>query len=110
MVEGISRPEIKRRTRVKPPVQRHIQQRAKERGFKPAVKPRIYLYLVEDGARSGRPKEISEAVEQRLINSVKLDRAGREKSSEYLAYEQNISPVSALRVLYKYGLSSVKST
>jgi Transposase len=45
-----------------------------------------------------------------LIDSVKLDRAGREKSSEVLAYNHTIGCLSALRILYSHGLSKVKPT
>lgn len=48
--------------------------------------------------------------EQQLLESVKFDRSGREKSSEVLAYECGISRSSALRILHKYGLSNVKPT
>jgi transposase len=65
---------------------------------------------VVDGPRSGRPKEITIETEQCLLNSVRANRAGREKSSEVLAYECGISSVSALRILHKYGLNSVKPT
>jgi Transposase len=50
------------------------------------------------------------STEQQLLESVKLDRLGREKSSEVLAYECGISRSSALRILHKYSLSNVKPT
>ncbi|KAF7501988.1 hypothetical protein GJ744_002539 [Endocarpon pusillum] len=52
MIEGISRPEIEKRTGVKKPAQRYIWQKAQERGFQPDIDPRIHLQYVEDGARS----------------------------------------------------------
>ena len=58
----------------------------------------------------GRPKRIDEALEERLIASVTADRAGREKSSEVLAYEQSISVASAQRILRKNGYTNVKPT
>lgn len=48
--------------------------------------------------------------EQQLLDSVRADRAGREKSSEVLAYECGISRSSALRILHKYGLANAKLT
>ena len=63
-----------------------------------------------DGERSGRPKEITEEMEQGLLVSVRSDRSGREKSSEVLAYEAGISYRSALRILKKHGFHRVKPT
>jgi Transposase len=87
-----------------------MKKKAFERGFRPDQDPRILDYYVVDGPRSGRPKEITIETEQCLLNSVRANRAGREKSSEVLAYECGISSVSALRILHKYGLNSVKPT
>ena len=71
--------------------------------------PRIYDYYVEDGKSTGRPKEISVATEEQLLQSVRADQAGREKSSEVLAYECGISCASALRALNELALSSCQS-
>src|SRR5262249_9659042 len=89
---------------------RHIRRKAKERGFDPQKDPRILEHYVEDGYRPGRPKEITQEVENQILQSVRQDRAGREKSSEVLAYEADISSTSALRILRKNGLSNVKPT
>ena len=110
IVEGFSGVNIELKTGVKPSTQSYIKKRAFERGFRPDIDPRILLHHIEDGARSGRPKEITLATEQKVLSSVKADRAGREKSSEVLAYEAGISQSSALRILHKYNLSSVKPT
>ena len=87
-----------------------IKKRAYERGFRPDQDSRILEHYVKDGPRSGRPKEITLEIEQCLLDSVKADRSGREKSSEVLAYECGISYSSALRILHKYGLLNVKPT
>jgi transposase len=110
LAEGFSGREVEKRTDVKPSAQSHIKKRARDRGFRPEEDPRILNYYVEDGERSGRPKEITLEIEQRLLDSNKADRAGREKSSEVLADECGISYSSALRILHKYGLSNVKPT
>ena len=88
----------------------YIFQKAKKRGYDPLENPRILQHHVEDGNRSGRPKEITEEIEQNLVDLVTADRAGREKSSEVLAYETGISSSSALNVLHKHGFSAVKRT
>ena len=108
--EGFSRCDIEKKTGVKPSAQTFMKQKAFDRGFRPDQDPRILDIYVEDGARSGRPKEITPEIEQALLDSVRADRAGREKSSEVLAYERDISYSSALRILHKHGLSNVKPT
>jgi transposase len=108
LVEGFSHYEIEQRTGIKESTQKNIKRRAFARGFCPEQDPRILECYVEDGVRSGRPKEISPATEQRLLDSVKIDRASREKSSEVLIYENGISRLSALRILYSSGLLNVK--
>jgi len=87
-----------------------ILRRAKERGYNPTIDPCIRDEYVADGKRSGRPKEISEATEKAVLESVTKDRAGREKAVEYLAYEAGISRSSAYRILKKHGFRNVKPT
>jgi transposase len=65
---------------------------------------------VIDGERSGRPKEITKDQEDALLSAVRINRAGKEKSSEVLAYKQGISYSSALRILHKNGLNNMKPT
>jgi transposase len=64
-----------------------IIKRATERRYNPSVNPHIEPHHVADAARSGRPKVISEATKQGVIDSITKDRVGREKSTEYLAFE-----------------------
>ena len=78
--------------------------------FRPDEDPRILEHYVEDAKRSGRPKTITEAIEQKVLASVREDSSGREKSSEYLGYEVNISRSSVLRILKRHGLTCVKPT
>jgi transposase len=110
LLEGFSAAHIKQRTGVKERTQRYIRKKASDRGFRPEEDPRILESYVVDGERSGRPKEIGKYIEEALLASVRDNRSGREKSSEVLAFEQGISYRSALRILHKYGLRSVKST
>ena len=108
--EGFSKTDIEKKTGIKRSAQTYMRQKAFERGFRPDQDPRILDKYVEDGARSGRPKEVTPEIEQTLLESVRTDRADREKSSEVLIYKQNISYLSTLRILYKHDLSNVKST
>jgi transposase len=110
LAEGFSGRDIEKKTGIKPSAQTYMKKKAFDRGFRPDQDPRILDYYVIDGVHSGRPKEITVKTEQRLLNSVRADRAGREKSSEVLAYECGISYSSAVRILHKHGLNSVKPT
>jgi transposase len=110
LVEGYSHRGIEEKLGIPKSTQTRIKQRAFARGFCPEQDLRILDHYIEDGARSGRPKEISPAKEQHLIDSVKLDRADREKSSEVLTYDYIISRLSALRILRNHSLSKVKPT
>ena len=51
---------------------------------------------------------MTEAVSQSILANVRTDRNGREKSTEYLAYEYGISRRSVLRVLKAAGINYVK--
>jgi hypothetical protein len=110
IVEGRSGAYIEQKTGVKKRTQNYIKKRAFDRGFNPDEDPRILESYIIDGDRLGRPKEISVKQKERILLAVRKDRLDREKSSEVLAYKSDISYSSALRILYKYGLSCVKST
>ncbi|KAL1971768.1 hypothetical protein VTN31DRAFT_1856 [Thermomyces dupontii] len=100
-ITGISKSRISR-----------IVKAEKERGFHPKStdKRAIVRDYVADKPRSGRPKTVTADVEQRILDTVRKDCAGREKSCEYLASEADISRSSAHRVLKRNGFNSVKST
>jgi hypothetical protein len=110
ITEKFSSREIEAKTGVKQQIQSNIKRKAFQRGYRPDIDPRILSYYVEDAPRSGRIPQISTETEEALLREVKADRAGREKSSEVLAYSQNISVSSALRILKKHGLTCVKPT
>ena len=80
---------------------RRIFEKVKQRGYCSAEDPEILEYYVENGVRSGRPKEINKAVESQLLDLITEDRNGREKLSEVLVYETGISTLSALRILHR---------
>jgi transcriptional regulator of met regulon len=101
---------IEKKTGITQTTQSHIKRRAYERGFRPNEDPRILDHYILDGKRSDRPKTIPSTAEIKLLENVKADRVGREKSNEVLAYDYEISCSTALRILKKYGLSNVKPT
>ena len=110
LTEGFSASVIEQKTGVKERQQRNIRKKAKERDFEPNKDPRILEAYIVDSERSGRPKEISKNQEEALLAAVRSNRVGREKSSEVLAFEQDISYSSALRILHKNGLNNIKPT
>ena len=73
---------------------RYLQKKASDRGYDPSTDIRILIDYVQDGERTGRPKEISEETEEAILTSVSKDRNGREKSTEILAFEAGISHTS----------------
>jgi transposase len=108
--EGYSGREIQARTDITPASQSNIKKKAQERGFDPSQNPRILDEYVVDGIRSGRPKEIKKETVDKIVENIEKDRAGREKSAEYLAFESGISYSSTLRILHSNDLHSVKPT
>jgi hypothetical protein len=110
LAEGYPAAAVEQKSGVKRRQQLNIWKKAKERGFEPDKDPFVLETYVVDSERSGRPREISKDQEEGLLSAVPSNRAGREKSSEVLAYEQGIGYSSALRILHKNGLNSVNPT
>jgi transposase len=100
--------KISRSLALPPKTVRNMIEKGKDRGYNPTRSLRVEAKFVEDGKRTGRPKEISEVTEQAILASISKDRNGREKSSEILAYEAGISHSSVLRILHKHGFVIVK--
>jgi hypothetical protein len=110
ITEGLWPAKIEKKTGVKPRTQRAIKKKAYDRGYNPDEDPRILELYVVDDVRPGRPLVISEDQKEKLLSMVRVNRAGREKSSEVLAYELGISYSSVLRMLHKEGMTNVKPT
>ena len=85
LVEGFSVAIVEKKTGIPPTTLYRIKRTAFARGFEPEKDPRILEMYVEDGKRPGRPKTITEAVEQRLLANVREDKNDRENSTEVLA-------------------------
>lgn len=103
-----TREEVSKITRMPVRSLQYLNRKARERGFDPEVDPRIKMEYVEDGKRSGRP-EISEAIQQAVIESVTKDGSGCEKSSRELAHEIGISRSSVQRILHGFTNATLKS-
>ena len=88
---------------------------AKARGWEGSETPfgdrrRILTIFIEAAHSPGRPKEMTQEDEQRILQAISKDRSGREKSSEVLGYEAGWAPATILRLLNKHGYSNVKPT
>lgn len=59
LTEGIPPERVAAITQMSPRNLRYLLQKAKSRGFNPEIDPRIKIEYVEDGKRSGRPKDSS---------------------------------------------------
>ena len=108
--EGLHKEYIVNRSGVSMYTVKRIIARAEAEGFNPRQDSRVLDTYILNKAIPGRRKRIDDVVEQRLIASLSVDRAGREKSSEVLAYEQSISVSSAQRILRRHGYTAVKPT
>lgn len=91
-----------------------IYARAIKRGFEPNRPLKILPEYVEDATRSGRPRK-QEVVKEEIINKVRLDRYGREKSCTDLTGELShagfiISSITVWRVLKGAGFKKTKPT
>ena len=51
---------------------------------------------MQDAPRSGRPTKVTPEGEQVILNNVRHDRNGREKSSAVLGYEHGVSSTTIL--------------
>jgi hypothetical protein len=64
---------ISRSLDIAPRTVRSMIERGKDRGYNPTRSLRLEAKFIEDGKRSGRPKEISEDIEQAVLASVTQD-------------------------------------
>lgn len=112
---GKSNEEITGLTGIQKRTINSIFARAIERGFDPCRRPmKLEDSYLEDGYRSGRPSK-QQAVSQRVVDSVRTDRYGREKSCADVAGALsqegfNISATTVWRVLRKAGFKKTKPT
>lgn len=90
--------------------QSNILKKARDQGYDPAVDMRVLQHYVEDGTRSGRPREIGDDIKHQIVETIESSYAGRAKTADVLAYEAGISVSSVLRILHDAGLKVVKPT
>ena len=89
---------------------KRYQSQAQDRGYNPSQSKKLLLSYVTDAPRSGRPIVITEEVQNVIINTIRKDRYGREKTSFMLAAEQGLSSSTILRVLHRNRFRPYKTT
>jgi hypothetical protein len=86
-------------------------QKARTRGYDPAVSKQLLLEYVDDGKRAGRPllggEDGGKAAIEKLISR---DRYGREKTLDRLALDMNMSANTVRNRLKEMGYHSCKPT
>ena len=87
-----------------------LKKTARDRGYDPSESKKLLLSYVIDTPRSGRPPVITQAVEEAILEAIRKDRYGREKTSFMLAREQGLSSSTVLRVLRRNGFRPCKTT
>lgn len=86
------------------------KKKARSRGYDPQISRVLKVEYVEDAPRFGRPLKITPELKEAILDNVRQDRNGREKSSAVLGYEHGVSSTTILRVLRKNGFRSCIST
>ena len=88
----------------------YLKRKARDRGYDPTISRILKVEYVQDAPRSGRPTKVTPEVEQAILNNVRHDRNGREKSSAVLGYEHGVSATTILNVLRRNNFRPCKST
>ena len=95
---GKSTSQISELTDVHPRTVNRIYSRAIEAGFEPNVLPlKILPEHVQDAPRSGRPSKQTDKVKEQIIQQVRRDRYGREKSCADVAGALSLQGVNISR-------------
>lgn len=87
-----------------------LQAQARTRGYNPESSKKLLLSYVTDALRSGRPMVATSELEKAVLDVVRKDRDGREKTSFMLAAEQGISSITILRILKRNNFRPCKTT
>jgi transposase len=87
-----------------------LRKRAQQRGYNPTVSRVILMKYIEDAPRSGRPKKATEEKAAELLNHVRKDRIGREKSTAELGELIEVSARTAHWILRNAELVKQKPT
>ena len=108
---GISAAEIRNITQISERTIRDIYRRAIDRGFDPRSSPLVLNTHVDDASRPGRPSKQTEDTKNLILEKVRRDRYGREKTCAYIAAEVGgVSAPTVWRILRASGLRKTKPT
>jgi len=84
--------------------QRRIREVARQRGWTKEGQVVLGKHVAM-GKSSGRPQDVESLKNQRVVDIVTQNRAGREKSTDVIAYEAGLSKSTAHRLLSTAGFS-----
>ena len=109
---GISAADIAKTTQISERTIRDIYRRAVDRGFNPKSSPPLVLNThVDDASRLGRPSKQTEDTKNAILEKVRRDRYGREKTCAYIAAGvEGVSATTVWRILRASGLKKTKPT
>ena len=107
---GISATEIAKITQISKWIIRDIYRRAVDRGFDPKSSPPLVLNThVDDAFRLGRPSKQTEDTKNAILEKVRCDRYGREKTCAYIAAEVGgVSSITVWWILRAFELRKTK--
>ena len=114
--EGQTIDYIKEKTKYSKSTIYELLKWAKARGYDPEKDSRILLAYVEDAPRIGRPKKLTEAIEQLIIDTISKNSTTRELSTAKIAaivsplVKGGLSDRSVHRALRRRGYKPVKPT
>ena len=108
---GISAAEIREITQISERTIRDIYRRVIDRGFNPRSSPLVLNTHVDDASYPGRPSKQTEDTKNLILEKVRCDRYGREKTCAYIAAEVGgVSAPTVWRILRASGLRKTKPT
>ena len=87
-----------------------LKKQARERGYDPEKSKKLLLKYVLDKPRSDRSPLVTPEVEQTILETVRKDRDGREKSSARIGYEHKLSSTTILKVMKRNNMRPCKTT
>ena len=87
-----------------------VVQEARKRGFNETKSRTILNIYLKDAPQSGRPTKCTSTKIQEVIEKVRRDRYGREKSTQQLALDTNISTKTVWRILKSQNFHKTKPT
>ena len=86
---GLKNSEIERQTGIKTRTINSIYDRAIQRGFDPNAEQRVvHDNHVQNASRPGRPSKQTEDIKEGILNKVRQDRYGREKTCAYIVQQK----------------------